>query len=190
MTDALDPGTFDIADLFTGKVYPKEVVTVFLDEDAAYQINVNSKEITKAVVREDTQALKELEEKHHDLVRRAASSKVTFHLTGVSRDERQNVLSKTLEEYPQQYNLMGQPIPDTKANEVHANRRWALHTERIVRADGSTIVAPDEHAIKVFRGHAPDPVVEEIETAILELSQGVKSGFETLAQETDFLSQP
>lgn len=190
MTDAIAPSTFDIADLFSGKIYPKDVKEVYLDEAVAYEITKNNKAIKDALVKEDTEKLVELEQKHQELVKRAASSKVTFYLTGVSREERRAVLDKTLEEFPQQFNMLGQPLPDQQANEAHANRKWALHTERIVRADGSAIIAPDEATIKVFRGNAPDLVVEEIENAILDLSEGVKGGFETLVQETDFLSQP
>lgn len=192
MTDALTPNptTFDIADLFTGKAYPKTEVEVFLDEDAAYEITKNSRATTRAVVAEDTAALKDLEAKHHELVKRAAASKVTFHLTGVSRAERKAMMEKTLEDYPLEYNLLGRPNPNPKADEVHADRKWALHTERIVRADGSQIVAPTPDQIHVFRDNAPDAVVEQIEQAIMDLSDGVKGGFETLVQETGFLSQP
>lgn len=190
MTDAPDAGTFDIADLFTGKIYPKDSVEVFLDEDTAYAIDKNAKAVTRALIEDDKDKLKELAEATEALVKKGAASRVVFHLTGVSRDDRKNILDKVLEEFPQQYNFLNQPVPNNAANDALANRRWAIHIERIERANGSVHVAPTPEDIAVFRGNAPDSAVQAIEEAIEALSEGSKSGFETLVQENGFLSQP
>lgn len=189
MTDP-NPATFDIADLFTGKAYPKAQVKVYLDEEAAFEIAQNAKAITQALVKEDLKTLGELEKRHEELSNRAGKATVEFHLTGVSRGDRKALLEKITEEHPPERNFMGQAIFNDAANEAHSDGRWALHTERIVRPDGSQITAPTPEQIRVFRNNAPDTEVEKIEKAILEFTEGVKSGFETLVQETDFLSQP
>lgn len=190
MTDAPVASTFDIADLFSGKAYPKTSVTVYLDEDAAFEIYENSKAAKKALFEENQEAAEAIQKRLEELTKRAESSKVTFHLTGVSRADRKAVLDKTLEEFPVQRNFLGQEIPDAKADDAHANRRWALHIERIERPDGSIRVTPTPEEIKVFRDNAPDLAVKQIEEAIIELTEGASQGFETVAQETGFLSQP
>lgn len=190
MTDAPNPATFDIADLFNGKAYPKTSVDVWMDEDAAYQIYKNAQAVRDALQRDEQEKFAELEAKHNELIKRAEPSRVTFNLTGVSRDDRQAALDKVLDTHPMEYNFLGQAKPNPKADEMHANLRWALHTESIVRADGATIVAPTPEQIKFFRGKAPDSALRAIEEAINEFTDGAASGFDTIAQETGFLSQP
>lgn len=190
MTEELNAATFDIGDLFSGKIYPKDTVEVYLDEEVAYELQKNSKAAMKAVQEEDEEAAKAIAERHEELVKRGEKSRVIFHLTGVSRDHRQAIVDKVLEEYPLEYNFLGQPKPNSLADEKHANLRWALHIESIERADGSVLVAPTADQVKIFRGNAPDSEILKIENAIIDLSEGVKGGFETLAQEHAFLSQP
>jgi hypothetical protein len=190
MTDAPVATTFDIADLFTGQALPKTDVDIWLDAKSAYEIYKNAKEIKDAVFRQDTEKLGALEARHHELLEKAKSSRVTFKLTASLREDRQAVLEKTLEKYPQEFNFLGQAKPNREADEYHANLMWALHTEAIVRPDGSAIAAPGPEQIAYFRGHAPDAAVLAIEEALKEFTDGAASGFDTVAMETGFLSQP
>lgn len=190
MTDAPVATTFDIGELFAGKAYPKDSVDVYLDEEVAYELSQTTREIAKALNANNTDELKVLEARSAELVKRGAASKVTIHLTGVSRGDRKHVLDEILEQFPQQYDFLGRALPNPEADDAHANARWALHIERIERPDGSNLVAPKPEEIALFRAKAPDSAIEDIELKIRGFSEGAKNGFETLAQEQGFLSQP
>lgn len=190
MTDDLSPNatTFDVADMFTGKAYPKDTVDVFMDEETAYELHKLQAEARQAVQEGDEEKGAEIEKRLRELVKKGEASKYTFHLTGVSRDDRKAVIDLVRSEFPADVDFLGREKPNADADEKYANLYWALHIEKITRPDGATVVAPDEAFFKVFRGNAPDPVVNAIELKIRELSEGVKGGFEALVQEHDFLS--
>lgn len=190
MSDEITPNiaTFDVAEMFAGKSYPKDTVEVFMDEATAYEINKLQAEARQAVASQDEEAGRAVEERLTALVKRGAASKYVFHLTGVSRDSRKAAVESVTAEFPMEQDFLGRDKPNPQGDEKYANLMWALHIEKIVAPSGAVIVAPSEADIKVIRGNAPDPAVEKVEAAIKELSTGVKSGFETLAQEHDFLS--
>lgn len=189
MTDTTpNAKTFDVADMFTGKAYPKDSVVVYMDEGAAYELYKLREEALQALQEGDEKAGKAIEKRLKELVKRGAESKYTFHLTGVSRDDRKAVIDLVRSEFPAEADFLGREKPNAEADEKYANLYWALHIEKIERPDGALIVAPDEATIKVIRGNAPDPAINAIESKIRELSEGVKGGFEALVQEHDFLS--
>lgn len=193
MTDASTPSvsTFDIADLFSGKAYPKDTVDVFLDEATGYAIAKAEAAIKDAVIAHASEErLTELRDERDALVAKGARSKYTFHLTGVSRQDKMNILHVVTAEFPQETDFLGRVKPNPESDEKYTNLYWALHVERIVAPDGSVHAPVTEADAKLFRNNAPEPAITAVNTAIRELSEGVKNGFESLAQEHDFLSQP
>lgn len=187
MTEALDPKTFDVAEMFSGVSYPTDVVSFYTDSKIAYEFNKLSKEAADAVVRKDEKAGAEIVARQEALVKKAESNRYEFHLRGQSRDNRQAVLNAVRAEFPAEKDFLGRETIDPEADEVYVNRIWALHIEKIVRPDGAILLS-DEAAIKIIRGNAPDSELAKVEKAIQELTEGAKSGFESLAQEHDFLS--
>lgn len=188
MTEALDFKTFDIADMFTGVSYPTEVVPFYTNSQVAYEFNKLSREAADAVARKDEKAAKDIQDRQETLVKKAESNRYEIHLRGQSRDNRQAVLNAVRAEFPAEKDFLGRETIDPEADEVYINRIWALHIEKIVAPDGGARVAPDEADIKVLRGNSPDSELAKVEKAIQELTEGAKSGFESLAQEHDFLS--
>jgi hypothetical protein len=188
MTDALDFKTFDVADMFAGVSYPKTVVPFYTDAGIAYEFHKLAGEALDAVREKDEEAGREIEERRDALIKKAESNRYEIHLQGQSRDNRDAVLKSVRAKFPVERDFLGREAPNPEADEVYINKFWALHIEKIVRPDGAIITAPDEAAVKVIRGNAPDSEIDKVEAAIQELSSGAKSGFESLAQEHDFLS--
>lgn len=188
MTEAPDFKTFDIADMFTGVAYPTEVVPFYTNSQIAYEFNKLSKEAADAVVRKDEKAGADIVARQEALVKKAEANRYEIHLRGQSRENRQAVLDAVRGEFPPEKDFLGRESIAPEADEVYVNRIWALHIEKIVAPDGSARVAPDEADIKVLRGNSPDSELAKVEKAIQELTEGAKSGFESLAQEHDFLS--
>lgn len=188
MTDAPDFKTFDVADMFAGISYPETVVPFYTNQAVAYEFNKLSQEAVEAVQTKDEKRAREIAERREELIKKAESSRYEFHLRGRSRDDRDAVLAMVREKFPAERDLFGRETPNAEADELYVNSYWALHITKITRPDGSTLTAPDASTIKVIRGNAPDSEIDKVEKAIQELSSGAKSGFESLAQEHDFLS--
>lgn len=188
MTDAPSASTFDIADMFAGVSYPSEVVPFYTDQAIAYEFHKLAGEALEAVRDKDEEAARAIEERREDLIRKAESNRYEIHLRGQSRDNRDAILKSVRAKFPVERDFLGREAPNAEADELYINKFWALHIEKIVAPNGAINTAPDEAAIRVLRGNSPDSEIDKVEKAIQELSSGAKSGFESLAQEHDFLS--
>lgn len=188
MTESLDFKTHDIADMFAGVSYPTAVVPFYTDQGIAYEFNKLANESVDALRNKDEDAARDIEERRESLIKKAESNRYEIHLRGQSRENRERVLEKVREEFPIERDMFGRETPNAAADKVYVNRYWALHVERIVFPDGGMIAAPSEADIRTLRGQSPDSELDKVEKAIQELTSGAKSGFESLAQEHDFLS--
>lgn len=188
MTEALNPATFDVAEMFAGVSYPETVVPFYTDQGIAYEFHKLSQESLEAVQNKDEDAARDIEVRRDELVKKAESNRYEIHLRGQSRDNRDAILASVRDKFPVERDFLGREVPNAEADALYVNKYWALHITKIVRPDGAIITAPDEGAIKIIRGNSPDSEIEKVEKAIQELTSGAKSGFESLAQEHDFLS--
>lgn len=188
MTDETSPKTLDLAAVFSGRSYPKETVTVYMDEVLGYKIYKLTKESVQATLARDEDEKDRIGAELKEAAAKAEPSRLLFHLTGASREDRKAATEETLEKFPAEKDAFGREKSNAEANEYYANLVWKLHVERIEAADGST-VEPTLEDVEMFRKHAPDHAIEAVEAGIQELTEGVKGGFTTLIQEHDFLSQ-
>lgn len=187
VTNAPDATTLNLADILSGISYPKDRVTVYLNPAVAYELSKVAKLIAQGG---DADRILELESIQDKLEAEGKEAALTFHLTGASRHDKENVLKSVMDEFPVENDVFGRPKNQPEADEVYANRRWALHIEKIEYSNGASIENPSAADLNVFRGQAPDFSVDQVERAIVALESGEKSGFESLAQGHDFLSQP
>lgn len=188
MTEALDFKTFDVADMFSGISYPETTVPFYTNQAVGYEFHRLSQEALEAIHSKDEKKAKEVEERREELIKKAESNRYVFHLRGRSRDDRDAVLASVREKFPVERDFLGREIPNAEADALYVNSYWALHITKIERSDGAVIVAPDAAAISIIRGNSADSEIDKVEEAIQELMGGAKSGFESLAQEHDFLS--
>lgn len=187
MTDA-NPRTLDLAAVFSGRAFPKDTVPVYMDEVLGYEIYKLNKAAIQAVLSKDEDEKDRIGAELKALAEKAEPSRLVFHLTGASREDRKAATEETLERFPAETDMLGREKPNPEANDYYANLVWKLHVEKIEASDGS-VVEPTLEDVKMFRKHAPDHAIEAVEAGIQELTEGVKGGFTTLIQEHDFLSQ-
>lgn len=188
MSEELNPKTFDVADMFSGISYPETTVPFYTNQAVGYEFHRLAQEALAAIHSKDEKKAKEVEERREELIKKAESNRYVFHLRGRSRDDRDAVLASVREKFPVERDFLGREIPNAEADALYVNSYWALHITKIERSDGAVIVAPDAAAISIIRGNSADSEIDKVEEAIQELMGGAKSGFESLAQEHDFLS--
>ena len=188
MTDALDAGTFDLADMFAGISYPKTVVPVYTNPGVGYEINKLTAEAKDAVLLKDEEKAKEIQERRDQLVAESEKFRYEFTLQGHSKDEREALLDSVRAKFPPEKNWMGAESWSPEADKMHIQLTWALHIASIKAPNGAINTAPGAEGVELLRAKLPDGEQRRIEAAIQELTEGAKAGFETLAQEHDFLS--
>lgn len=190
MTDAPNAETFDLGAFLAGVNYPTDEVEVFFAEDVAYALNKVNSAIKRAEILEDADALRELEGKRDELINAGLASRLVIHIQGISRRTEKDINAKVMSEYPVETNLIGTVKPNPERAEALANLFWAAYITQIEAPNGSVLTAPGLEDIKRLRDTAPESAIETIESAINGLTTGAKGGFESLAQEHGFLSQP
>lgn len=174
--------------MFLGITYPTTSVPFYTNPGIAYEFAQLEADLHTAIRKGEVEQEKAIEAKKEELAKKAESFRYEFHLRGQSRDNRQAIHSKVRAAHPAEHDFLGRDVPNAAADDMYANLTWSLFIEKVVRPDGAIMVAPDEATIKVIRGNAPDSEIEKVEMAIRGFSEGVKGGFELLAQEHDFLS--
>lgn len=190
MSDEPDFKTTDIGAILAGISYPKTVVSVYMDESLGYLIYETDKELQKLSNLGRVEEYNKLEEELDKLRETANKARYEVHLTGVSRKTKKDLLTTVMAEFPTKTDVFGRVESNFEADEAYANKKWAVHIEKIVAPDGSILAPVLPEDVAFFRDNAPEPALDAIEAAIMELSDGVKSGFEIAAQDPAFLSMP
>lgn len=189
MTDAPDARNIDFAKVFSGQEYPKDSVSVIVNEKLGYDVHRIQQEISTALATDDKDARKELEEKYAELAKKAKDFTYTFHLTAISREVKESLTQSVRAEFDIETDMFGNAKPNDAAEKAYKSRRWALHTEKIEGPGGSVSVAPTPENLAAFLLQAPDPAIEQIDAKITELSgSGAHAGFDLLVRDADFLS--
>lgn len=183
----LNPETFNVAEMFTGVAYPKEVVSVYTNEEPAYRLDALNKRILREIA--DEGARDELSEQATALLAEVNKYRYKFYLTGVSRDSLKMIVDKARQDFPNEFGTFGQILPNPEQDEHFNNLLWAIHTEKIEAPNGAIIAGPDESQMKIIRGNLPTSQQKKITDAIDNFTEGSAAGFEAAAQESDFLSQ-
>lgn len=195
MTEELDHNTFDLLDAISGRSYPEHEVRVSFDEKKAFDLyqTDNRIKILSVMVHLSDEEKAELErlrdEVRPQLISDLKSSTYTFKLRGVSRDARDEVVELADKEYPKERDARGRVVPDKNRAEYIENQYWLLHIVSITNPQGKTNADLDSETVQLFRDQAPVFAVEAVAAGIRELIEGSKAGFESLAQDTDFLSE-
>ena len=189
MTDAPNPKTIDFAKVFSGQEYPKDSVSVIVDENLGYKVNQVQKKIRVAVLSGDADERKALEAEYDDLAKSAKDATYTFYLTGIPRELKEDLTRTVREEFNIETDMFGNAKFNEDAEKAYKSRRWALHIEKIEGPDGSVAVAPTAENLAAFLASAPDTAIETVDAKIAELSgSGAAEGFDLLIRDADFLS--
>jgi len=182
--DTMTQESFSFFDVLEERTYPKDVVHIYMDEGAAYELDRLSREADTMEVGEDgrpsDEDLKHLNDEYMRLSKRIEDSKYTLYLTGVSDDrieDAQLVAQEHFEPKKKQRKTASGTIEKylPEAEQLNFLRYFnaainALHIERIFRhKDGRWMVAPGADEIAYLYDKAPASEKEKLNTAIQAL---------------------
>lgn len=183
MSDNNDPKTFDLIAALQGRSYPKETVTIFLDEALMYEYAKATKAADQDPQnKEKAAAVEALSESFKSLALKVTVRGIPSH---VHKSIRDTVLAK----HPIQYDHFNQPKANPEFSELYDQLLWENQVVQIEAPDGSTLT-PTPEDIRAMRREAPETAVNAIVEAINLLSEGAQSGYEQIVQDPSFLSQP
>jgi hypothetical protein len=89
--EAQSPAKFSLAEAIKNRVFPEDVVDVYLDIESAYALSKLNDELT---VTFDEEALEKLEAQVEVLKNKILASKLSFHMRGVDQSTVENIRNK------------------------------------------------------------------------------------------------
>ena len=186
----IDANTFDLSSALPGDNYPTDSVVVFLDAKLLHRRAALSKAALEASRDHNEEKAAEVLAELEEVNKTAEASKYIVHIKGIPRDTKRAIYTKITEEFPPKVDFLGRQVPDENADEAFTERLWQAQIERIEAPDGKAIVSPSEAEIKLFRAKAPEPSIKAVALAIQALDEETESGYESLVEDTGFLSMP
>lgn len=184
----LSQESFSFFDVLAERTYPKDTVTLYMDEQAGYdliRLSVESDEVDGEPEDEEEQIaldkkVTEFQERLSSLQKRIANSAFTLHLTGVSNDrlgEVQGVVDKEFRPKKiQRKNAQGRIEKYLPESEKMAYAHYfsavvnSLYIERIEQhSTGRVMVAPGVDEVAELLRKAPRHELAKLQTKIAEL---------------------
>lgn len=183
----LDHKTFDLGAVIAGIGFPEEVVTVHFDESLGYRINKVEEALRGAEIRQDSEAVEALDAELADLKQAAKDTAYKVTLRGLPESDRKSCDKKAREKYEVEYSFLGQPTPNPDRDDYYNSLLWAKSIVRFEAPNGASSVPSEEHILAI-RENAGRTLIARIAEGINNLIEGTKAGFESAAQDVDFLS--
>lgn len=100
VAEAQKRGKFSLADAIKGRAFPEKSVDVYLDANAAMQLEEINKELNDLIKLGNTEEYDKLELVAQGLAQQIKDSKLTFHMRGVGQAEVEAAVKKADELYP------------------------------------------------------------------------------------------
>lgn len=179
MTEETNPKVADLAEVLSGRTFPKAEVPVFFDEEAQYRLNI----LNRALIVDPSN--EEVEAKRDELLESLKAQKFVVHMKGAPRRQKREVFVSVQKDFPPEVDFLGRQKENAEADEVYANKMLALHIEKVVWPDGR--VSPGSWEVAaLLRNEAPEPAIIALQEALKELDAGSKGGYESVVQDLDF----
>lgn len=198
------PGTFKILDVISGRGYPEQEVTIYINEGIAYQASLVKEQLeeldTKPNSSVNEKKRDELIAKQEELLDELAKSAFTFHLRGISEGRREEIYNQARKKYPIEYEkpsdislLTGQKqeriekeSPERDA--LFTQLLWAECIYKITDPDGNEQIGLTYSEVKELRNLMPLASTAAINNAIEKLR--VSSAIFMSQVSEDFLAKP
>lgn len=190
--EVLQPETFNFLDVLSERSFPKDVVSVYLDENAAYKARDARRKLLEAGTKAEVTELNKLIKKYNDEVKK---SEYKIHITGTSMERVESLVELAKEKFPAETKTRKTASGAIEQYELENPERqeyltylaiW-VHVEAIEAPDGRKQVAPDIETITAFIKKAPPSQVEKFANAIKNLE--VSSELFEDAIDDDFLAK-
>lgn len=122
----METKTFDFLEYAAGTNYPKDIVVIYTDVDAAYQMGLIEKELAEVV---DDKEVAKLEKKYDLLKKQLKKSKIEFHLQGIPLQREKKYTTIADEKFGKE---------DSDDKDMWLGRAFvAAHIQKIVNAEGA-----------------------------------------------------
>lgn len=188
MSEQLNPKTFDLVGVLSGRDYPTLDIDVYFEEALGFEIQRARETLRNLTLLGKDDEAKIVAESLEDLVRQTQQHKCTITLKSVPAKVNRDILKKVQADHPSDGAMFGIPVSNPEQDEAYTLAQWLVYSQVLTTPDGSTIVL-DEEQVQAIWDHAPQAVHKQISDGIKELQSGGASGFEYAAKEIDFLSQ-
>lgn len=176
--EAPNKDTFSFFDVLSERTYPTDTVTVFLDEQAAYEGRKIALEMESA--EDPTEVDVEKYSARIDALRdRIQASEYVFHLRGISDDKYADAKAVVDEKFKgrqkQRRTADGRLEKYLDEDDQMAYLRYlsalmiSLHVDQIVDPNGRVNTAPGADEIAMFVDKAPSAAVEKLNEAVKAL---------------------
>lgn len=205
---AKERGTFNIINVLAGRAYPKSSVTVYLDEQSAYDASVLKEELDELTNKigkknpsaEQQEKIDSLTEEIERLTSEMQKSGYVFHVRGISEGKREDIFKDAKKKYPIEYekpnemaSLMGQRVERTEKesperDQLFTDLLWREHLEMIEDPDGNIQDSFTYSEIKTLRSSLPLSALAQVNQAI----EKIRTATAVFMMETgeDFLAKP
>lgn len=170
--------TWDLKAALIGRTFSKDVIPVFLDEEAMLKFN----RVALAADKMDKSA----EVERDAMVLEYADQVVWVTVQEVPRYVKENLDIQMLKDHPTD-NLDTAGIIDR--NKEFQARFWQMHVVSYKGPDGVEKV-PDREDIDTLIAYLPEASFKAVERAIREMQEDSEHGYENMVLEMGFLSQP
>lgn len=194
--DALKPApeTFDLGAFLSGRTYPEDIVTVYLDEQAISRIQglVDLRNEMELEDEPDTAEIAKIQGLIDQARKAAEDSALQLTIRGISNRRRQTLLRQVTTEYPLSPKAFrsGVDPKDHDRNEATVLALWQAHIVRIENSRGQVLENIQPEFLTELYEESPDAAVARITQAIQDLQNDQASKFESYVKEPDFLSRP
>lgn len=187
MSEELNPGSFDLLSVLSGREYPTLEVPVYFNEKLGFAIHELTKMLTTLTQLGETGEVAATNERLATLVEQAQSEKYVLTLKQVPEGVRRDILNKSEKKFPTKRNLLGQPEANPEGDEYLTILLWDAYIQTITAPDGAINLVGEPEVRALFE-KAPSTVHQAINQGLQELQNGSKAGYEFAAKEIDFLS--
>lgn len=166
-------GTFNIINLLNERAYPKEKITVYLNEDAAYRASSIRDSIKN--YKGEADGLTELEDALDLATKQMIESGITFNIIGITEGKRDALLADARKTYPVEYSrelnaMTGEMVKEEKdspeRDNLFTDYLWLASIDNIVDAKGNVQSDLNYGIIRDMRQMLPLAATAKVSEAI------------------------
>ena len=198
--EAKAPGVFNIVSVLQNRAYPKDDISIYVDEQTAYEASQIKQKIEELEKNADVAVKPEieaLEKKRDELVKKLEQSKYVFTISGISEGAREDAQKTSEEKFPVEYDEDKNPFTGevTKREKENADRDrfftnllWTRHITKIVAPNGDEQNGLTYVEVEELRKVLPIAGIGAITQGIEKIR--VATAMFMMSVDEDFLAKP
>lgn len=188
------PGTFNLAERIAGRNLPTDQVTIYLNEQLGWDLEVLKSKLNDAVQKKD---ILELERKIEKVTKELAACAYVFTVQGMTNETYDEIVDKTDEQYPEEFDENVNALTGVKVRTPIENaERLDLFNRLLMEASLVKVVDPDGNVdedldlakVTFISRQAPWAAVVKLRTKIAELR--MTTAWMDEIQNEDFSQRP